>query len=124
MTTTKSCREPQPHLPQLALTAPVERGSRGRNGVFTVRTVQVYARPATSDLPGFVSVDAYSGRQGDSPPIALGLSLEDALRLGQELIRAVAHALNYLPEQIAALERGDAGVPLATICAEVLSGTP
>ena len=81
-------------LKELVLTAPVRRGSRGRNGLLTASRVQVYARAADGGTAGFVSVDAYSHKEAKAPPIALGLSLEDAVLLAETILQAVADTLH------------------------------
>lgn len=100
------------HIKQIALSAPFPRGSRGRNGVFTATRVQLYARPADpacwEAAPAFVSLNVLSMREGKLAPVSVGLSPEDALLVGTELVRAAGLALGYTAEQLAALQAGDA----------------
>lgn len=79
-----------PHLRELVLQHPAIRSSRGRNGPLTARRLQVYARTGNSpDDRGFLAIDAWSGREAKEAPIVLGLSLEDAVVLADEILAAV-----------------------------------
>ena len=78
------------HLRELVQQQPAARGSRGRNGVFTATRLQVYARTGNSpDDHGFVSIDALSRREARTAPVSIGLSLEDAVVLADEILAAV-----------------------------------
>ena len=75
---------------ELVLAQPATRSSRGRNGTFTARRLQVYARTGnTPEDRGFVSIDAWSLRDAKQAPLGLGLSLEDAVVLADEILAAV-----------------------------------
>ena len=90
------------HTHVQVLSRPLTAGSRGRSGVFTARSVELYARPADGgiDTPAFVLLEAFSGRRGNDAPIQLGLSAEDAYLLGAALM-ALAQMTRDVPEEAA-----------------------
>lgn len=88
----------------LVLAAPIEKGSRGRNGFFSARSIDIHTTLAESArdalYPACVTLDVHSGRRGKSAPVILRLSLEDAVILAEQLLKSVGAAV-LTPEQLA-----------------------
>lgn len=74
----------------LVLQHPAPRSSRGRNGPFTATSLELYARTGhTPEERGFLSIDASSRREAKEAPAIIGLSLEDAVVLAEQILEAV-----------------------------------
>lgn len=85
-------------LRELVLQRPLTKGSRGRNGAFTATVVTLYAYNGREGgaLP-FLAIEGSSRRQGRQAPLQLGLSLEDAMLLAEEIVQAVRAVLPQPP---------------------------
>lgn len=93
-TETKSSEPTNEASRELVLQRPLTKGSRGRNGAFTATVVTLYAYNGREGgaLP-FLAIEGASRRQGRQAPLQLGLSLEDAMLLAEEIVQAVRAVL-------------------------------
>lgn len=85
---------------ELVLQRPVEKGSRGRNGVFTATSVEVFAYRGGLSEPPFLSVEGRSRRVAREAPAQLCMSLEDAVVLAEEILAAVRAVTEPVPASL------------------------
>lgn len=106
MTTEMRLSETAPSEPKLSdhrelvLQRPVEKGSRGRNGVFTATSVEVFACRGGLSEPAFLSVEGRSRRVAREAPAQLCVSLEDAVVLAEEILAAVRAVTEPVPASL------------------------
>lgn len=76
------------------------RASRGRNGPFVARSLQVDVHMATDrDESSYCAISAWSGRTAEQAPAIVTLSLDDAIALAAAIERDIAHLLGTTPRR-------------------------